>query len=89
MCEICNITKGNPEFLVSDCIPVKIGNLNLEAHELAVFIKRDENDYHSLEIEYLAGDYALGHVTIDLDFCPFCGSELKHKPKNAFGAEFK
>lgn len=89
MCEICNITKGNPEFLVSELIPITIGKVIKEAHELAVFIQKDEEDYHNLKIEYIAGDYSLGQVEINLDYCPFCGRELKHKPKHAFGEEYK
>lgn len=92
MCEICNIEKGVTDFLVSEDVAVNIfddgeNTFFNDDSELIVSIHRDTDGYHYLEFEYSCdsvekrtGD---GRIVarIHIDYCPFCGEELKRKPK--------
>ena len=92
MCEICNIEKNITDFLMSEDVEVNIFDdskytyFNADS-ELIVSIHKDADGYHYLDFRYVCdnvekkdsfGDIA---VRMHIDYFPFCGEELKHKPK--------
>jgi hypothetical protein len=85
MCEICNIEKDTAELLMCDIVEAKVGNTVLDEHELSVGILLDADGCHYLVIDYLMQAASVAHVNMQLDYCPNCGRELKHKPKIALG----
>lgn len=83
MCEICNVERGNCETLMTDYVEIKIGrNTKLDAHMLAVYIGRDNDGYYYLESSYFGfDDDPMAQIKLPIEYCPFCGRELKRRPK--------
>ena len=87
MCEICDIGNGMAELLMEDRVEIKIGrNTKLDDHMLGVYIDRDGDGYYHLVSEYFGfDDNPMASVRLPIEFCPFCGRELKRRPNYTFG----
>lgn len=83
MCQICNIEKGKTEHLMNNFDDFKVGDFVVE-HGLSVEIGQDEDGYYHLKMGYFVDGESSCVITMDLDYCPFCGRELKHRNKLRF-----
>lgn len=81
MCECCNVGTGNIELLCCDDVDVAIGELKIAEGELGVYVGETMNGYHYLKAIVGTDKGNMAAVMLELDYCPFCGRELKHKPK--------
>ena len=78
MCRFCNIEEGNGEIIDAKNVEVIIGKRVVE-HSLVVFIDNIENEYELDAEYYIDDDEAVASVRLKLNYCPFCGRELKHE----------
>lgn len=86
MCNFCNVEAGMAELLMEDYVEIKIGrNTQLTPHMLGVYITKDDDGYCNLESSYFGfDDNPMAMVKLPIDYCPFCGRELKHRPKDMY-----
>jgi hypothetical protein len=86
MCELCNIEKGTKELLMESDLHASVSGMDFEHGVIATSVCRDEDGYYMIRSEYITVDGKRGaEHNIHLDFCPWCGQELKHKIKRKLG----
>jgi hypothetical protein len=86
MCECCNIEVGTKELFMESDLHASVSGMDFEHGVMATGIRRDEEGYYMLYSEYITVDGKCGaEHNLQLDFCPFCGRELKHKMKIKLG----
>lgn len=91
MCELCGIKNDTSEYLMGEDVEgifFSEATYTSQDCEMSVGIEKDAADYLQLVFEFDAEDGRANRETDDrfilkfpLDYCPWCGRELKHKPK--------
>ena len=85
-CEFCNIEEDGKELLMESDLHTDLSGKRQGCGVMATGVRKDHDGYYSLYSEYVTEDgKAVAEHGVHLDFCPWCGRELKHMPKLDLG----
>ena len=81
MCELCNLENGTEELMMEADAEVTLSGNVCPMGVMNTSIRKDTDGYLWLVARYIPDDEPIVENRIKLDYCPFCGEELKHHAK--------